>query len=78
MGLGLPVNIKMEFTESCIPENETSTIPSPVAPVRRLAKSFSVATSSSNSSNVQKGIFINCTSLIFVVGLIGFVNFICW
>ncbi|XP_021945273.1 ral GTPase-activating protein subunit beta isoform X1 [Folsomia candida] len=50
--LGLPPRPMM--MEGTIPEHSspTTTIPSPVAPMRRLAKSFSVATS---TSNVSKG-----------------------
>lgn len=61
MGLGLPPRPMM--MEGTIPEHSspTTTIPSPVAPMRRLAKSFSVATS---TSNVSKGIY-DCTQLFY-------------
>lgn len=56
MGLGIPPQEKLE---SALSETESHpTNPSPTPPVRRLAKSFSVATSSSTtSSNVHKGTF---------------------
>jgi hypothetical protein len=61
--IGLPPRMKVvENSAIIIPQNSStasSTIPSPIAPVRRLAKSFSVATSSSTSSSgTSKGIQI--------------------
>jgi len=53
MGVGIPPQEKLGSAEN---ESHT-TNSSPIPPVRRLAKSFSVATSSSTSSNVHKGTF---------------------
>jgi hypothetical protein len=55
MGLGIPPRWKVENIASSENEPHGASNSSPIPPVRRLAKSFSVAPS---TSNVHKGIYL--------------------